>query len=193
MQAGVITPIVRVERPPMLDTEKLVFSSIDFLLQAVKSRLTPDILKQVQAEFGSYLEKTQYPVLEGNRLIDFLSSACLAELSTAAARQVFGKYYVTRYQKTIQGQLLMRAVPLVNLGWAIRGLPRNFAAATNYGTYWVAELAQRHWQLEFEDDPGYPDLILGILLGSKEILKASSLQLSYTVLAPQHTSFDIQW
>lgn len=152
-----IVPAVRVARPPIPDDQKLVFSGIDFLIEAVADRLTPALQEQITAEFGAYLRKSRYPVLVGNRLIDLLCATCLADRPRAAARQLFGRYYVTRYQETITGGLLRLMVPRVSLAWVVRGLPRNFAAATNYGTYWVAELEPHHWRLDFEDDPGYPD------------------------------------
>jgi uncharacterized protein (TIGR02265 family) len=131
--------------------------------------------------------------LVGNRLIDLLCATCLADQPMDEARQVFGRYYVARYRETILGGLLRVMAPLVNLEWVVRGLPRNFAAATNYGTYWTAELGPHHWRLDFEDDPGYPDLILGILLAGAEIHRTPGLHIQYTILGPQHTSFDIEW
>lgn len=64
---------------------------------------------------------------------------------------------MTRYQAGILGLLLRLIVPRVSLEWIVRGRPRNFAATTHDGTYWVAELAPHHWHRDFEDNPGYPD------------------------------------
>lgn len=88
-----IVPAVRVARPPIPDDQKLIFSGIDFLIEAVADRLTPALQAQITAEFGAYLGKSRYPVLVGNRLIDLLCATCLADRPLAEARQLFGRYY----------------------------------------------------------------------------------------------------
>lgn len=180
----------------MPDSEKMIRLPIDVRLRVFDRYLTPALRTQIEEEFGRWKGQSQYPVLVGNRLLDVLCTS-LPEREPAEALQMLGYQYVSQYRDTALGFLLLvvRAMvgKLVDMDWVLRGLPRQYAGATNYGTYWVAPLGERHWRFDFEDDPGYPDWILGTLLAGGSILKTPDLHITYRVLAPQHTSFDISW
>jgi uncharacterized protein (TIGR02265 family) len=144
-------------------------------------------------EFKDYLGKPEFPMLVGNRLVDLVCATCLAQYPVAEAQRLLGYQYMQRYWSTLMGRFLMMAAPLADVEWVLRGLPRQYSAATNFGTYWVAKIAPRHWRFDFEDDPGYPDYILGTLLAGGEILKVRGLHVTYKPIAPNHMSFEIQW
>jgi hypothetical protein len=57
----------------------------------------------------------------------------------------------------------------------------------------VACLGPGHWRFDFEDDPGYPDFILGTLIEGGMMIGIPGLEITYRVLGPRHISFDIQW
>lgn len=183
----------RIARPNIPDDEKLVLFPMDVLLASFDKYLTPEVRSRLEAEFSEHLGKPYYPVLVGNRLIDQVCRLCLGEYPIEQARQLLGHSYLQRYRETVLGQLLLDARPLVSVEWFVQGLPRNYASATNFGTYWVEELEPQHWSFNFEDDPGYPDWILGTLLAGAEILQVPGYRVTYTLPAPQHISFDIRW
>jgi len=149
--------------------------------------------KQIEDEFQTYLGQAQYPVLVGNQVIDRVCALGLPSQPTEQARQILGRSYVERYKETILGRLLLVAMPHMKLEWILRGCPRNYSTATNFGTYWVAEIAPQHWRLDFEDDPGYPDWILGTLQAGGALLRVPDIHITYTMLEAQHTKFDITW
>jgi uncharacterized protein (TIGR02265 family) len=186
------TPAVRIERPHMPDSEKMIRLPIDVRLKVFDRYLTPTLRAQVEEEFGVWRGQPQYPVLVGNRLLDVLCTA-LPDRSPAEARQMLGYEYVAQYRHTVLGWLMLVVRPMLDLDWVLRGLPRQYAGATNYGTYWVAPVGERHWRFDFEDDPGDPDWILGTLLAGGTIFKVRGLSISHRILAPQHMSFSIQW
>jgi uncharacterized protein (TIGR02265 family) len=186
------TPVARIERPPLPDAEKMILLPISVRLKVFDHYLTPALRAQVEAEFGSWRGQPQYPVLVGNRLLDVMCTA-LPDRSPEEARRMLGYEYVAQYRYTVLGWLMLVVRPVLDMEWLMRGLPRQYAGATNYGTYWVAPLGERHWRFDFEDDPGYPDWILGTLLAGGAIFKVRGLRVSYQMLGSQHISFDIQW
>jgi len=184
--------LVRVARPRLPDDQKIVLHPLTVLLRALDDKLSYDQRSQVEREFSPYLNNS-YPVLVGNQLIDRVCELGLADRPIGEARQLLATAYMNRYRETILGRILGATMPLMKPEWILRGCPRNYASATNFGTYWVAQLEERHWRFDFEDDPGYPDWILGTLSSACQILRIPAVQISYQVLAPQHTSFDIRW
>lgn len=186
-------PLVRIARPKISDDEKMILLPLDVRLKAFDQYLTPTVRDQINIEFAAYLGKPHYPIAVGNRLVDLICTTCLADLPLAEARQMLGRCYIERYRQTILGHLLLVVRPLVGLEWVLRGLPRNYSESTNFGTYWVAELEPHHWRFDFEDDPGYPDYILGTFQAGGEILQVPGLIITYSTPAHQHMSFDITW
>lgn len=186
-------PLVRVARPRLPDDQKVVLHPLSVLLRALEDKLTYDQRGQIEQEFSEHLANSTYPVLVGNRLMDRVCELGLADRPIGEARQLLATAYMSRYKETILGRILGATMPLMKPEWILRGCPRNYASATNFGTYWVAELEPRHWRFDFEDDPGYPDWILGTLISSCEVLRIPGVRISYQVLEPQHTSFDIHW
>ncbi len=186
------TSIVRFERPVIPDAEKMILLPIDGRLKLFDRYLTPALREQIAQEFGQWRGQPAYPVLVGNRLLDVMYAA-LPERSPAEVRQLLGYEYVAQYRHTALGMLMVVVRPALNLEWVMRGLPRQYAGATNYGTYAVAQLGERHWRFDIEDDPGYPDWVLGTLLAGGAIFKVRGLRISHHLVAPQHMSFDIQW
>lgn len=185
--------VTRIERPPMPDEAKLIVFPLSVVLASFEAYLTPAIRAQLEQEFAPALAQQQYPVLVGNRLIDRVCELCLADKPLEEARQILGRAYISHYRKTLIANILTVPDPLLHLEQILEGLPHQYAVASNFGTYWVAEVAPHHWRFDFEDDPGYPDWILGTLQAGNEVVQVSGLQLSYTVLAPRHFSFTITW
>src|SRR4051812_26138047 len=180
--ADLPTPVARIARPHIPDEEKKILLPLDIRLKAFDPLLTPPVREQIQVEFKDYLGKPEFPMLVGNRLVDLVCATCLADRPVAEAQRMLGHQYMQRYWNTLMGRFLMMAAPLVDVEWVLRGLPRQFSAATNFGIYWVAELAPRYWRFDFEDDPGLPDYILGTLLAGGEILKVRGLQIAYKII-----------
>jgi uncharacterized protein (TIGR02265 family) len=185
--------VTRIERPPMPDEKKLIVFPLSVVLASFEAYLTPAIRAQLEQEFAPYLEQQRYPVLVANRLIDRACELCLADKPIGAARQILGRAYVSHYRKTLLGNMLTMPDPLSHLEQILAGLPHQYAAPTNFGTYWIAEVAPHHWRFDFEDDPGYPDWILGTLQAGNEVVQVPGLEISYTVLGPRHFSFTIKW
>jgi uncharacterized protein (TIGR02265 family) len=185
--------VTRIARPFIPDDQKRILFPLRVILASFDAYLTPANRAQLEDEFAPYLDHPYYPVLVGNSLTDRVCELCLADHPVAEARQILGRAYVRRYQETLFGKMLAVAGPLLQFEWILKGLPNQYAAATNFGTYWVAEVAPHHWRFDFEDDPGYPDWILGTLQAGSEAIHMTGGQISYTVLAPRYLSFTITW
>jgi uncharacterized protein (TIGR02265 family) len=184
----------RVSRPRMPDSEKMILLPLSIRLKAFDKFLTPAVREQLHTEFAAYLDQPQYPVVIGNRLVDQVCNTSLTDYSPQEARQLLGRCYIERYQESVLGRLLLAPISSnQDFEWVMRGLPRNYSAVTNYGTYWVAEVAPRHWRFDFEDDPGDPDFIMGTLLAGSEILRIPGYRVSYVTLAHQRLSFEQTW
>jgi uncharacterized protein (TIGR02265 family) len=189
-----VVPIARIARPRMPDAAKMIMLPLSIRLKSFAKFMTPSVHSQLEEEFAPYLNQPQYPVIVGNQLVDRVCAMCLAEYERGAAQQLLGQCYIERYQESLIGRLLLAPLEADHdFEWALRGLPRNYAAATNFGTYWVAQLGPQHWRFDFEDDPGYPDFILGTLIAGSEILHIPGYRVSYTLPEPGHMSFDIRW
>ena len=186
-------PLVRIARPPTANNEKMILLPLEIKLKAFSSVLSEEMLMQLQDEFAPYLNQDRYPVLVGNQLLDRVCELALPDQSIAAARQLLGYKYLMLYQASFLGILLAPVEPGGEFEWVMRGLPRNYAAATNYGTYWIAELGPRHWRFDFEDDPGYPEFVLGGLVAGGELLQMPCHEIACSILSPEHYSFDITW
>lgn len=199
-EPGSLKPLVKIERPRVPDSQKLILVPLDIRFKTFDSYLTPDLRSQLRIEFAEYLGQPNYPVLVGNRLIDRVCETALSEYSPKEAHQLLGRSYVEHYRETVLGWLLglisrlkKTAGPIVSIDWVMRGLPRQYAGATNYGTYWLAELEHNHWRFDFEDDPGYPDWLLGTFQAGGAFLGLQGLDIKYEVVEPQHISFQIRW
>jgi hypothetical protein len=46
-------PIIRIERPPMPDSEKRYLTQLDVEMESVGVALTPELRAQIQTEFGA--------------------------------------------------------------------------------------------------------------------------------------------
>lgn len=193
VEAVAPTPAAQVRRPHVPDADKKILLPLGIRLKAFEAYLTPAAREQINQEFKDYLGCDEYPVLVGNRLIDLICRTCLADQPLPEARRILGHQYMQQYWSTLLGHFLKMAAPLAKVEWIMRGLPRQYSATTNYGTYWVAEVAPQCWRFDFEDDPGYPEYILGTLLAGGELLKVADLQVSYQVVGPQHLSYTIRW
>jgi uncharacterized protein (TIGR02265 family) len=199
-ESASLEPLVKIERPRIPDAQKLILVPLDIRFKTFDSFLTPNLRSQLRQEFAEYLGQPNYPVLVGNRLIDRVCETALSGYSPEEAHQLLGRSYVERYRETVLGWLLglisrlkRTAGPIVSMDWVMRGLPRQYAGATNYGTYWLAELGHNHWRFDFEDDPGYPNWLLGTFQAGGEFLKLQDLSITCELVGPQHMSFQIRW
>jgi len=187
-------PLVRIARPIIPNSEKMILLPLEIKLKAFASVLSAEMVVQLQDEFAPYLDRERYPVLVGNRLLDRVCELALSETPLAEARQMLGYKYLMLYQESFLGMLLAPgSEPTDDFDWVMEGLPRNYAAATNYGTYWIAEVGPKHWCFAFEDDPGYPEFVLGGLLAGKDLLQIPNSRTVCSILGPEHYSFDISW
>lgn len=186
-------PLVRIVRPPTATNEKMILLPLEIKLKAFSSVLSDALLVQLQDEFAAYLNQDHYPVLVGNQLLDRVCELALPDQPIADARQLLGYKYLMLYQASFLGILLAPLDPGGEFEWVMRGLPRNYAAATNYGTYWIAELGPRRWRFDFEDDPGYPEFVLGGLIAGGELLQMPQHTAKCTILGPEHYSFELTW
>ncbi len=75
----------------------------------------------------------------------------------------------------------------------LQQIPKQFAAVTNYGTRWVADLGPRHGRFDCEDEILHPEMIVGILEAGAEMMGVRDVQITFTRLAPRHYSYDITW
>jgi len=179
----------------MSDTDKMLLAPLRLQLKAAERYLTPAILAHAETEFGPYLDLPQHPVLITNQMLEYLCAHCLADRPIEEAQQLLGRSYA-RYMQIQQSgflpHILMRLASVASWSLIIKGLPQNYAAATNYGSYWVEEVSSRHWHFNIANDPGLPHFILGTLLQGAESLSWLS-QVTYIPMAPQHFSFQIIW
>ncbi|HMA33264.1 MAG TPA: DUF2378 family protein [Chloroflexia bacterium] len=188
-----IVPLARVDRPPMADSAKMNLTSINLALQVMEPYLTPAIREQVEAEFGAYLGKGQYPTVVGIQLVDFLCQACLPEHALTEARRLFGQRSVAKYRESILGRVMLAALPLMGLERILRQAPRQLSAVNNYGTRWVTELGPQHWRLDCDDEIMPPETLQGSIEVVGQLLHASGLQVTYSLPAPKHIAFEITW
>ncbi len=182
-----------IPRPLLPDAAKLYQVPLDILLQAVHTSLTPRVRAQVQAQFGAYLGKSSYPILIGNELVDFLAANCLADQSQAAARRLIGRYYLLRFRESILGRVMLATLPMMGWERALRRVPKDMAAVTNYGTRWVRVRGPQHWQVGCEDELIYPEMLLGTFEAMSEVVRVPGLQITYTLPQPKHLLFDFRW
>jgi len=173
----------------------MVTASLRVQLEAAKRYITPSLLVQAETEFQPYLDTPQHPVLVTKRMLEYLCAHCLADRPSEAAHELLGRSYVQYMQAQQSGFLpsIMGGIAAV-AGWPliIKGLPQNYAAATNYGSYWVEEVSPQHWRFDIADDPGSPYFILGTLLQGIESFSWPG-QITYVPIALRHYSFQITW
>src|SRR5690242_14032737 len=127
-------PIIRIERPPMPDSEKRYLTQLDVALETVGDALTPELRAQIQTEFGAYLGKAGHPVLIANQLTELLCRNCFGDQPLLEARRLFGRASVAHYRESILGRVMLAAIPIMGMERIVRMIPRDFAATTNYGT-----------------------------------------------------------
>lgn len=170
-------------------------ASLDVTVQVVQKAglLTPEIRARVEARFGPYLHRPQCPAPVYNELLDFLCATCLADRPLAAAHRFFGRHSVDRYRETILGRVLVAVVPLLGLERILRRAPQDFALACNYGTRWVAQLAPRHWRMDFEDEIMHLEVLHGVFDGLGELAGVPRLEIAARNLGPGHRSFELRW
>jgi uncharacterized protein (TIGR02265 family) len=187
------TMLAQVVRPVIPDAEKQINFPLDERLDAARWRLSPAALAEIQSEFRAYLGKGHYPALTANALADRLCVLALPDQPRALALQQLGREYILhRYPQTILGRVLFAALPLLSLAQVMRRLPRNYAATTNFGTYTLWQVGERHWRFEFADDPGYPDWILGTLQAGSILTRTPNVRVTCTLLGHYHFVYDIQ-
>jgi uncharacterized protein (TIGR02265 family) len=75
----------------------------------------------------------------------------------------------------------------------LRQAPKQFAAACNYGTRWVADLGPQHWRFDCEDEIMPPEMVMGNLDAIAEFAGVTDLQITFSLIAPKHYSFDLVW
>ncbi|HMA37233.1 MAG TPA: DUF2378 family protein [Chloroflexia bacterium] len=189
-----ITPALRIARPPVPDADKMILLPLDNHVRAAEIYLTPGTQARIAAEFGAYLGKPRYPLLVSNAVTDLVCATDLADRPVGEARALLGAAYLWSYRSTIAGRVTLAALPLMGIARTLRRAPRDFAATTNYGTRWSAELGPRHWRFDFEDELLHPEWIQGLLTCAfTELIRVPGLQIGYTLPAPKHISFDIIW
>ena len=147
----------------------------------------------MQEQFGAHLGKANHPVLVSNAFIDYVCRAGLPALSLSAARARLAYLSVAQYRGSILGRVMFASMRLMGLERALRQAPRQFAAATNYGTRWVAALGPQHWRFDCEDELMHPETMIGTLQAVSEIVAAPNLVVLFSLRAPRHYSYDITW
>jgi uncharacterized protein (TIGR02265 family) len=179
----------------MPDSEKVFLASLDVTVRvvAVAGLLPPPVAAEVQRRFGAYLGKPSCPALVYNEALEYLCDTCLGNRPRAAAYEFFGRHSLDRYRETILGRVLIAAMPMLGLERVLRRAPQDFALACNYGTRWVAELAPRHWRMDFEDEIMHPEVLKGVFAGLGELMQQPGLAITHTTLAPGHLSFELRW
>ncbi len=184
-----------IARPQIPDSDKMIASPLDSIVAAVKLLQPPGTAVQTPPEFAPYLGKSRpsYPALVGNCLIDYLCATYLGNLPINAARRLLGRCYIRAISETFTGVLARYMLTCLSMEQIMHSLPNNYAGATNFGRYSSTEIASGHWQLEFEDDPGYPDFILGTLEEGGSLIGVPGLEISCTVPALRHMVFSITW
>jgi uncharacterized protein (TIGR02265 family) len=188
-----LAAFTRVEHAPVPDDNKRSLVAFNVLIQSVDNRLTPAMRAEIEKEFAPYLGKHSYPALVGNTCMDRLCALALSDLPLAEARQVFGRYFLTRYRESLVGRVMLAMLPMMGMERILRKSPQDFATATNYGTRWVQELAPRHWEYHWEDEILYPEFIEGLFHSAGEIARVPNLRVSFTQPGPRDLVFDFQW
>jgi len=188
-----LVPAVRIARPALPDAEKLMLTSLDIGLATVAARLSPAGRAAVQAQFGAYLGKASHPVLVSNRFVDFVCPLCFPALALHEARCEMAHLSVAHYQQTILGRVMLAPMRLMGLERVLRQAPKQFAATTNYGTRWVADLGPRHWRFDCEDELMHPETMWGSLEAVAQMVGVRDVRVVFSLLAPGHYSYDITW
>lgn len=153
------TPLTRLARPVIPDAAKMLMTPLDLGLQTMAPYLSPADHAAVQSQFGAYLGKPHHPVLVSNTFIDCVCRAGFPTLSLSKARRRLAYLSVAQYQRSILGRVMFASLRLMGLERALRQAPRQFAAATNYGTRWVAPLGPRHWRFDCQNELMHPETI----------------------------------
>jgi uncharacterized protein (TIGR02265 family) len=166
---------------------------MDLGLRTVEPYLSTASRATVQDRFGAYLGKPSQPVLVSNAFVDFVCQEAFPTLSLPEARRKLGRLSVAQYQQSILGRVMFAPLRLMGFERLLRQTPRQYAATTNYGTRWVAELGPRHWRFDCEDELIHPESIVGNLEAIAESLNVPQLRVVFTLRAPRHYSFDITW
>lgn len=185
--------VVRIDRPSLPDAEKMLLTSMDIGLRTVDPYLNPASRAAVQEQFGAYLGQPSQPVLVSNAFVDFVCQAGFPARTLPEARRELGRLSVAQYQQTILGRVMFAPLRLMGFARVLRHTPRQYAATTNYGTRWVAELGPRHWRFDCEDELIHPESIIGNLEAVAESLSVPQLRVVFTLRAPGHYSYDITW
>lgn len=179
--------------PHVPDADKRYKAPLDIVLQATQRPIPSEIRSLIQARFGEYLGQGTYPILVGNELVALLAERCLADLSPEAARRLIGRYYLLRFRETILGRVLLATLPLMGWERALRRVPQDLGAVTNYGTRAVYELAPRHCQVVCQDEVIDPDMMQGTLEAMAEITHVDHLQIRHEQPDPHTVIFDLTW
>ncbi len=188
-----LIPLVRLERPPMPDADKLMLTPLDLLLEILADCITPAMQAQIVEQFGVYLGKGQHPALVNRRLLNFLCQTCLPQYSPTEAQREFGRRSVLHYRKSILGRVMLAALPVMGMERLLRQYPRQTAAVTNYGTRSVYALAPGEWRLDAEDETMSPDQIQGNFEASCGLIHPQDLHITFTVVGPGNYRFHIHW
>ena len=183
---------VRIARPRIPDEEKIVRLPLDLGVRIAQPYLTPALRAEILQEFGPFLGCREHPLAISNRFIDVFCEKCLVEMPVNEGRRLFGASLTSFYVQSPVIKVMVGAMRLASIEWILRGLPRNFAAGNNFGSFEMTELAPRHWRFTVEDYPGYPDVLQGFFEAGARQLQNDS-QYRYTLITSHCYYFDITW
>jgi uncharacterized protein (TIGR02265 family) len=183
---------VRIARPRIPDAEKMIRMPLDLGLRIAQPYLTPALRTEIQQEFAPYWGRREHPLLIANRLIDVICEKCLVDLPVEEGRRLMGRALHASFVQTPVTRVMVTAMRLASIEWILRGIPRNFAAGNNFGSFEMAELAPRHWRFTLDDFPAHPEVLQGFFeAGAQELQNDSQYQC--TCISSHCYYFDITW
>ncbi|HMA33192.1 MAG TPA: DUF2378 family protein [Chloroflexia bacterium] len=190
---GLPAPRVHQARPPVPDADKAYSLPLDTVFQMAGELLPPGLEAQIRAEFTGHFGKAQPPALLRFQLVDRLALACFPGRSLAAARRLWGRHSLVGYRQSILGRVLLAAIPVMGLERVLVRIPSALAGQSNYGTRTVWELGPQHWRLDFEDEVMPAEMLQGVIEGLAALVHVPDVQVTWTLLAPGHLSYDLIW
>jgi uncharacterized protein (TIGR02265 family) len=183
----------RVVRPAVPDPAKMMTTPLDLWVTTMEPYLSPADRAVVQLRFAAWLGKPAHPTLVSLEFTDFICRAGFPDLTLGEARRRMARLSLAKYQESILGRVMLAPMRLMGFERLLQQVPKQFAAATNYGTRWVAQVGPHHWRFDAEDEIMHPEMTVGNLEAAGEMLAVPGLRIAIDKPGPRHYSFDLTW
>lgn len=117
----------------------------------------------------------------------------LSHLSEKEAMYEIGYRGMLAFRNTVFGRIVLASLTVVSQEYSIKLLPKVLSSNVSYGTRTLKKLGAGYWELLFEDDPGDPQVTLGVVAALLEMVKVPNVRLEVVSLQTNYYKILIRY